>query len=205
MRYCSALGIGPSGVNDEIFGCYWKYRAETTGLATHNTAKRFMARAWNAVAATTDGWALHRLSEPPLKMAEPAWNAFPGGLRQEINSYIEGLAKVHRTLSGKRIRPCSATTIATRRAELVAMARMAVRLGVPIERLNSLGALLHPDIAEKVIDAYWAQNGEEPKTGTIDLGWKILRMAREKGCLDQTALNRLDDIGSRSKSTGARG
>jgi integrase len=71
---------------------------------------------------------------------------------------------------------------------------MAVRLGVPIGRLNSLGALLHPDIAEKVIDAYWAQNGEEPKTGTIDLGWKILRIARETGCLDQPALDRLDDI-----------
>ena len=57
-----------------------------------------------------------------------------------------------------------------------------------------MGALLHPDVAEKVIDAYWAQNGKEPKTGTIDLGWKILRMARETGCLDQTDLNRLDDM-----------
>ena len=155
-----------------------------------------MVRAWNAVrdADTTGGRALQRLTEPPLTGAEPAWGAFPAGLRQEIDSYVAGLAKVHRSLGGKRIQPCSATTIATRRAELVATARMAVRLGVPIERLNSLGALLHPDVAEKVIDAYWAQNGEEPKTGTIDLGWKILRMARETGCLDQTALNRLDDI-----------
>jgi integrase len=193
-RYCSARGIGPSEVDDEIFGCYWKYRAETTGLAIHNTAKRFMLRAWNAAAETTNGHALRRLTEPPLKMAEPAWNAFPVCLRQEIDSYLAGLAKVHRTLSGKRIQPCSATTIATRRAELVAMARMAVRLGVPIERLNSLGALLHPDVAENVIDAYWAQNGEEPKTGTIDLGWKILRIARETGCLDQTGLSRLDDM-----------
>ena len=47
---------------------------------------------------------------------------------------------------------------------------MAVRLGVPIESLTSLGALLHPDVVERVIDAYWKKNGEEPKTGTIDLG-----------------------------------
>ena len=67
---------------------------------------------------------------------------------------------------------------------------MAVRLGVPIESLNSLAALLHPDVVEKVIDAYWAKNGQEPKTGTIDLGWKVLRMARETGCLDQDALER---------------
>ena len=75
------------------------------------------------------------------------------------------------------------------------MARLAVRqLGVPIESLNSLGALLDPDIVERVIDAYWKKNGEDPKTGTIDLGKKVLRMARETGCLDQAALDRLDDI-----------
>ena len=193
-RYCSARGIGPSEVNDEVFGRYWAYRSETTGLVTHNTAKRFMGRAWNTTADTINGQALHPLTLPPLKTAEPAWEAFPAGLRQEMDSYFAGLAKVHRSLAGKRIQPCRATTIATRRAELVAMARMAVRLGAPIERLNSLGALLHPDVAEKVLDTYWAQNGEEPKTGTIDLGWKILRMARETGCLDQAALNRLDDM-----------
>ena len=193
-RYCSARDFGPSDVNDDVFGAYWEYRADTTGLATHNTAKRFMLRAWNATAETTVGRALHRLKEPALKMAEPAWKAFPIGLRDDIDSYFGGLAKVHRTLGGKRIQPCSATTITNRRAELVAMARMAVRLGVPIERLNSLGALLHPDVAEKVIDAYWAKNGKEPKTGTINLGWKVLRMARETACLDEAAFSRLDDI-----------
>ena len=37
-----------------------------------------------------------------------------------------------------------------------------------------LGALLHPDVVERVIDCYWRKNGDEPKTGTIDLGWKML-------------------------------
>jgi integrase len=153
-----------------------------------------MVRAWNSCAAITDAWALQRLTEPPLKTAEPAWETFPEGLRKDLENYLGGLAKVHRTLSNKRIQPCAPTTIATRRAELVAMARMAVRLGVPIESLNALGALLHPDVVEKVIDAYWEKNGDEPNTGTIDLGKKVLRMARETGCLDQAALERLDDM-----------
>ena len=193
-RYCSARGIGPLEVNDELFSEYWRYRAETTGLATHNTAKRFMVRGWNSGAAALDGWHLQRLAEPPLKVTEPAWDVFPEGLRRGLDDYFAGLAQVHRTLKGKRIQPCSPGTIATRRAELVAVARMAVRLGVPIESLTSLGALLHPDVIERVIDAYWEKNGEEPKTGTIDLGWKVLRMARETRCLDQPALDRLDEI-----------
>ena len=193
-RYCSAQGVAPSEVNEAIFAGYWDYRAQTTGLATHDTAKRFMTRAWNACADRMGGQALQRLTVPPPKTIEPVWEAFPAGLREGINSYCAGLAKVHRTLGGKRIQPCRATTIATRRAELVAMARMAVRLGVPIECLNSLGALLHPDVSEKVLETYWTQNGEEPKTGTIDLGWKILRMARETGCFEQAELAQLDEM-----------
>jgi integrase len=195
VRYCSARGIGPSEVSDETFASYWGYRAETTGLATHNTAKRFMVRAWNACADGTDGWALRRLTEPPLKVrAEPAWDDFPEGLRKDLDNYFAGLAKPHRSLGGKRIQPCSPGTIRYRLAELVAMARLAVRLGVPIESLTSLAALLQPDVVELVLNAYWQKNGDEPTTSTIDLGKKVLRMARETGCLDQAALYRLDEM-----------
>jgi integrase len=194
MRYCSARGIDPASVDDRILDEYWRYRIETTARATNNTARRFMVRAWNACAAAIAQWPLRRLTEPPIKVAQPTWSDFPERLRTDLDAYFAGLARPHRSLGGKRIQPCGPGTIQTRRRELIAMARMAVRLGVPIERLNCLGALLHPDVAEVVIDAYWQRNGEEPKTGTIDLGKKVLRMARETGCLDQAALDRLDDM-----------
>jgi integrase len=195
MRYCSARRIDPASLDDLLFDEYWSYRTRTTARASNNTARRFMVRAWNACGAEIDGWSLRRLTEPPLKVTEPVWDAFPKGLRKDIDDYFAGLAKVHRTLNGKRIQPCGPGTIRTRRAELVAMARMAVRLGaVPIERLTSLAALLHPDVTEPVLDAYWQKNGDEPTTATIDLGKKVLRMAREIGCLDQAALDRLDEI-----------
>jgi integrase len=197
IRYCSARGIGPSSVDDNLFDEYWRYRAESTAQASGNTARRSMVRAWNACAAAIDGWPMRLLTEPPLKVrAEPAWENFPEGLRRHLDDYFAGLAKVHRSLNGKRIQPCCAGTIRTRRAELVAMARMAVRLGVPIESLTSLAALLQPDVVERVIDAYWQKSGEEPTTSTIDLGWKLLRMARETGCLDQALLDRLEEMRS---------
>jgi site-specific recombinase XerD len=194
IRYCSLRGIGPTSVNDESFDGYWRYRGETTGRATNNTARRFMVRAWNACAAAVDGRPLRQLTEPPIKVAEPPWDAYPEGLRRDVDNYFAGLAKPHRSLAGKRIQPCSPLTIRTRRRELVAMARMAVRLGVPIASLTSLRALLDPDVVERVIEARWQRNGAEPKTSTIDLGKVVLRMARETGCLDQPALDRLDEI-----------
>jgi integrase len=194
VRYCSAHRIDPSAVSDEIFADYWRYRSATSGRASNNTARRFLIRAWNASAAAIGSSPLKRLAEPPIKKTEPAWEEFPEGLRKDIDDYFSGLAKPHRSLAGKRLQPCGPGTIRTRRAELVAMARLAVRLGVPIESLTSLAALLKPDVVELVIDAYWQKNGEKPKRATIDLAGKALRMARETGCLDQTALGRLDEI-----------
>ena len=98
-----------------------------------------------------------------------------------------------RKVNGKRSPPCTPKTIKTRRAELVAVARMAVRIGTPIESLTSLAALLDPDVVGPVLDAYWKKNGKEPKVYTIDLGWKLLSIAKQIG-LDETAIERLDDI-----------
>jgi integrase len=195
MRYCSARNIAPGAVNDSVLDEYWRYRAETTALASNNTKRRLMARTWNDCVSAIEGSPMQRLTEPPVKRkAGPAWDDFPEGLRTGIDAYLGGLSKSHRGVSGRRNRPCQPATIRTRRAELMAVARMAVRLGVPIENLTSLPVLLHPDVVEPVIDAYWQKNGDEPKIFTIDLGWKLLRIARETACLEQAALDRLDDI-----------
>jgi integrase len=195
VRYCSARGVAPSSVNGAIFREYWGYRAETSGRATNVTHQRFMIRAWNSCVDKLKELKLRILLEPPCKiLAYPAWDELPIGLRQGIDSYFATLAKPHRSLNGKRIGPCGPVTISTRHRELLAVIRMAVREGVSLETLTGMAALLHPDVVERVLDAYWRQNGPEPNTGTIDLGWKLLRMAREIGCLDQKSLERLDEM-----------
>jgi len=194
MRYCSGRGLMPASVVDAVVADYLRYRAETTSLATGSTAHRSIARAWNASANENPAWPAQRLTEPPVKAQEaPAWEEFPEGLRRDIDKYLAGLGKIRREPDGKRSRPCSPKTVKTRRAELVAVARMAVKIGTPIESLKSLAVLVHPDVAEPVLDAYWENNGAEPKVYTIDLAWKLLSLARQTG-LDEAAIERLDDI-----------
>jgi len=194
MRYCSGRGLMPASVVDAVVADYLRYRAETTSLATGSTAHRSIARAWNASANENPEWPAQRLTEPPVKAQEaPAWEEFPEGLRRDVDKYLAGLGKIRRGPDGKRSRPCSPKTIKTRQAELVAVARMAVKIGTPIESLKSLAVLVHPDVAEPVLDAYWENNGAEPKVYTIDLAWKLLSLARQTG-LDEAAIERLDDI-----------
>ena len=194
MRYGSGRGLMPTSVDDTVVADYLRYRAETTSPATSSTAHRSIARAWNVSAIENAAWPARRLTEPPVKaQAGPAWEDFPEGLRRNIDKYLLGLGKSRKGPDGKRSRPCSPKTIKTRRAELVAVARMAVKIGTPIEDLKSLAALVHPDVAEPVLDAYWENNGVEPKVYTIDLAWKLLSLARQNG-LDAAAIERLDDI-----------
>ena len=107
------------------------YRGETTRLVANKAARRVIARAWNACVEEINEWPKQRLIEPPVKaLTDTAWESFPQGLREEIEGYLAGFKKIRRGVSGKRIRPCKESTINTRRRELQAFARMAVRLGI---------------------------------------------------------------------------
>jgi integrase len=119
---------------------------------------------------------------------------FPDTLRSEVDAYLGRLTKTRRTRSGKRVQACKASTIQTRRAELVAFARKAVETGIPVAELTTLAALLDPAVVSRVLDAYWAASGEEPNRYTIDLAWKLLSIARETDGLSESKLQELDDL-----------
>jgi integrase len=195
IRYCGITGMAPADLNEAVGDAYMRYRAETTALATGIKARRGIARAWNACATEIDGWPQQRLIEPPLRAkAWPQWQDFPAGLRNEVEAYLASLTKARRSPTGKRLRRCKPLTIKTRRVELVGFAKKAVRLGIPIEDLVSLAALLAPEVVEQVIDSEWAKNGDQPKVSTIDMAKKLYGVARSWGRLERAALDRLDDL-----------
>ena len=157
--------------------------------------RRLLAKAWSTTAAAIPGWPGVRLTVPEPKAAvEVAWEQFPEGLRVDIEQYIASLTRPRRNRAGQRLRPLKSSTIRTRRAELMAAARTAVAIGVPIMTLTSLSALLDPAVVEKILEAYWDRNGDRPKTYTIELACRFLSIARETKCLDDAACERLDDL-----------
>jgi hypothetical protein len=188
MRYASAKAIPPHEVSAKTLAEYLAYRTRTTALRGGVAAERSIARSWNRCAAEIDTWPQQTLAS---SQAGPDWDAFPAGLRQDLEAYLASLGQTRRTANGKRLRPAKASTIRTRRAELVAFARKAVATGTPIDTLSSLSALLDPDLVERVLDAYWTENGASPNIYTIELAGKLLSVARQTGALDDLALERL--------------
>jgi len=194
MRFCSANGIAPAEADERIVQRFKGYRAQS-GMATDDASGRRLVRAWNSNVGIVRGWPARRLIEPAVKpITELRWEAFPEGFRRDIDQYCQGLTRVRRSLNGRRIRPLKPSTIRQRRVELAAAARMAVKTGVPIGDLNSLSALLSPDVVEKILDAYWVKNGEAPRAFTIDLAYRFVAIARETKCVDDEARERLDEM-----------
>lgn len=194
IRYCSMKGILPKDVDDAVVDDYMGYRAKTTALATDTKARRAIARAWNA-SRGSEGWPQQELTEPPLeKTGEwPQWSDFPQSLHQDLDAYLKSLSRPRRGVDGKRLSPCKPSTIRTRRNDLVSLAKKTVRLGTSIESLTSLPILLNPTLVETVIDKEWEAAGTEPTMTTIDLGKKVVAVARSIG-LDAGSLAQLDEI-----------
>jgi hypothetical protein len=193
-RFCSGVGIEPQAVDETVVDRFMDHRARTTSYASDAASRRILARLWNAQIDRIDGWPQIRLMEPPAKgTAGPSWEDFPVGLCQDVEAHLAGLAQVRRNKAGQRIKGCKPATVATRRREIVAAVRMAVREGIPLDSLTSLKALVHPEVAEKIIDAYWRKDGEVPKTYTINLASRFVALAHWTGEMDEEALRRLED------------
>jgi hypothetical protein len=195
MRFCSGFHIESEAVNEAVIDRYMDHRERTTTRASDAASRRILARLWNAGISKIDGWPKVRLIEPPVKATTgPAWEDFPEGLRRDVERELTRLTDIHRHKDGTRSRACKPSTLTTRKRELVAAAKMAVKVGIPIESLTSLKAMIHPDVAEKILDGYWRKAGKIPKNYTINLSCRFVGLAHAVGSLDEDALQRLGDL-----------
>ena len=193
MRFCSANNITPL-VDEVVVDRFMDYRTRC-GKPADAAFRRLLARAWNANVATIPGWPKRRLEEPPVKSAvEIDWEQFHKGLRRDVDRYEDSLKRVRKSRSGRHIKPLRPTTLRARRAELQAAARMAVKVGVRIEKLDSLRSMLKPNVAEKILDAYWERNGTKPRLYTVYLARRFVAIAKETKCLNDKDCERLQDM-----------
>ena len=197
-RHCSARDLRPESVNEALVDQYFEFRAETTFQDVGPALKRELMKAWNECVEKVSGWPQQLLTLPdlPTRISGPDWAEFPQGLREEIDAYLGELAKPHRSANGRRRRPCKATTVATRRRELIAFIRSAVGAGKPIHSLTSLAAVLQPDVVTASFEQYLDRNGANAKGYTIDLAWKLHAIAQMLN-MSPECIAHLDEIRGR--------
>jgi hypothetical protein len=197
IRWCSANGISPQEVDETVVERFMEYRNRCSKPAD-DAFRRLLAKAWNANVENIADWSKRPLAVPPVKPAvEIEWEEFPSGLRRDVDKYLNGLTKIRKSRAGRHVKRLRSSTIRARRAELQAAARVAVKIGVPIKKLDSLRSMLKPKVAEKILDAYWYKNGEKPKLYTIDLARRFVAIAKETKCLNEKECEQLWEIWNR--------
>jgi hypothetical protein len=188
VRFASANGIGPEEMDEAVMDRFMQYR-RLAGKDDGSAVRRLIARAWNRATERVEAWPKVQLALPlPKQKVEVPWESFPPGLRADVEAYLKTLTRVRKGRTGQRVPAARPATIITRRRELQAAARMAVKIGVPLQDLTSLSALLKPDVSERVLDAYWEKNGELPKLFTVDLASRFVLIAMQTGCLRLSAM-----------------
>jgi hypothetical protein len=194
LRYCSATQIEVAAVDEAVVDKYMDYRQRTTTRPVDAAGRRILARLWNTCVTTISGWPQVRLLEPLPQTRGVPREDLSEGLRRGIDDYLAYLKTVRQDQAGQRRRPCKPSTLIARERELMASVAMAVKIGVPVASLTSLQALIHPDIAERVLDAYWRKDGEVPSAYTINLAGRFVSIAYAIGGLDEGAMKRLKDL-----------
>ena len=97
------------------------YRKETTALAVDTKARRAIARAWNA-SRTIEGWPQQATDRTSAQAKRgTSWEDFPPQLQDEVDSHLKFLMTHRRGRDGKRLRPCKASTLRTRRTDLISL------------------------------------------------------------------------------------
>ena len=192
--------VSPQEADETAVDRFVEYR-NRCGKPADDAFRRLLAKAWNANVENIPDWPKRRLLVPPVKPAvETEWEEFPKRLRRDVDKYLNGLTKIRKDRRGRHIKPLRSSTIRARRAELQASARVAVQIGVPIKKLDSLRSMLKPKVAEKILDAYWEKNGEKPKLYTIDLARRFVAIAKETKCLNERECEQLWKIWDRLNS-----
>ena len=194
MRFCSANNITPL-VDEVVVDRFMDYRTRC-GKPADAAFRRLLARAWNANVATIPGWPKRRLEEPPVKSAvEIDWEQFHKGLRRDVDRYEDSLKRVRKSRSGRHIKPLTTGNYSSPARRTPGSSpdgsqdwRTDRKTTIRCDRCSSLRWL------EKILDAYWKNNGDQPRVYTINLARRFVAIAKETKCLGDADCERLSGM-----------
>ncbi len=164
--WCSARGIEPEAVNQDVFDSYYKFLEEQS--IQHNLRERWHRprRAWNEDVAVEGSGYLHIENTFDRREKLSSLAEFPASFAAQLQGYRDALTKptifrwqaaspaavtdrgggLMERLSGRRRKSLSPVTADGYARNLVLLAGYLVRDGAPLGHFASLGSLLDPEL-----------------------------------------------------------
>jgi hypothetical protein len=147
FHYCSAQGVGPDEVNDEVLSTFHDELVGESIVRYPYEIYRGAAKSWNNAADRIPGWPQQRITVPSRQqLFTYDWDTFPPSLKEDVEAYCDRALGL-RLDDDHFIRAQRPATVETRRWQLQLIASAIVKIGVAVETLTGLRVLLQPQIA----------------------------------------------------------
>jgi hypothetical protein len=177
FRYCSAEGVPPTLVTDEVAAAFLAALEAETLIKQPRVVHQNAARVWNRM--LRPGWPAVALTVP--RYAEHyilPESAFPGSFRRDLDAYLANLGHDDILDLEAPPRPLRARTLKTYRYELRRFASMLVHRGHAAARITSLAYLVDPKHVEDGLRFLLGRHGNRPLKSALDLALLLGKVAK---------------------------
>ena len=203
-RYCSALGISPSVVDDVIAASFLEALENDGLIRKPRQVHRTMCVSWNRAVHTISTVPLSQLTVPQYKPAYSLpWDVFLPGLRHEVENYLARLSGED-LLADVDFRPLRPASIRSYDRLFRAFLSALVHRGHGIESLQSLADVVAVETVKDGLRFFIERAGGKGTKQTYNIARMLTAVARHWVKVDTGQLDQLRAI-CRRLDTGKTG
>jgi integrase len=195
MRFCSAQGIAPSAVDDQLSNAFLEAMEQETFVIRPMVVHRNAVRLWNRAAGQIDGWPDKQLTVPSRRQTYTLpWSAFPDSFRSEVETWLSRLRGDDLLAEEGPDRPLSPATIKARRFAVLQLASALVRQGHEVEAVDSLAYLVDMDRAKEALTFFLERSGDRKTSQIHGLAYTLKLIAEKWVKVDEGHLAQLKTL-----------
>ncbi len=174
MRYCSAQGISPDEVSDDVSQRFLAALEEENLTKKPRTAHQTACRVWNRMRQEVDGWPRYALSVPRYRETYGLpWSAFPRSFREEADAYVDALSGRDLLADSAPLKPVKPRTAETRRDQIQRFASALVQRGHAPEAITDLRYLVDIDNFKEGLRFFLDRNGNRTSGFIGDMAYAL--------------------------------
>jgi len=151
MRYCTGHHIEPSNVTQAVFDDFLEALRTQSLVRSPAYVHRAACVEWNTAAAVIASWPALMVTVPKNERRYSLeFPAFPESFQRDVNAYFARAANPD-PFDDEALRSLRPSTVQHQRKQILEMASLLVRSGVPLEEVTDLSVLAAPDTAKRIL------------------------------------------------------
>ena len=198
MHFCSAQGIEPEDVNDDVSGRFRDALIAESFVKDPIKTHRDICKLWNRALREVPGWPATELTVPRNKKTYTIpLDTFPTPFRDEVDAYFYRCAGKDILDDHGPLKPMKPNTIKSRRYRLRQIVSGLVHQGWKIEDITSLSQIVSIEATKSVLRYFLKRAGGKITTQVHSLAVLTKTIAKHWVGVDEDHLAALTDLCSK--------